>query len=102
MPSGVVVSKERTTATLCLIDGDRVVLPASYGGRDHDPAWYLNLKEHPRVEVQYGSRTRAMTARDATDDERTSYWPRLTRMYPPYRSYREAADRVIPLVVCEP
>lgn len=94
--------KERTTATLCLIDGDRVVLPASYGGRDHDPAWYLNLKGHPRVEVQYGSRTRTMTARDATDDERTSYWPRLTRMYPPYRNYREAADRVIPLVVCEP
>jgi F420H(2)-dependent quinone reductase len=94
--------KERTTATLCLIDGERVILPASYGGRDHDPAWYLNLKDHPDVEVQYGSRKRAMTARDATAEERTSYWPRLTRMYPPYRNYREAADRVIPLVVCEP
>ncbi|WP_264001558.1 hypothetical protein [Mycolicibacterium gadium] len=23
-------------------------------------------------------------------------------MYPPYRGYREAADRVIPMVVCEP
>jgi F420H(2)-dependent quinone reductase len=23
-------------------------------------------------------------------------------MYPPYRGYREATDRIIPLVVCEP
>jgi F420H(2)-dependent quinone reductase len=94
--------KKRTTATLCLIDGDRVVLPASFGGRDHDPAWYLNLKDDPQVEVQYGSRTTPMIARDATPDERKTYWRRLTRMYPPYRGYREAADRVIPLVVCEP
>jgi hypothetical protein len=26
----------------------------------------------------------------------------LMRMYPRYRNYREAADRVVPLVVCEP
>ncbi|MGU3499831.1 nitroreductase family deazaflavin-dependent oxidoreductase [Mycobacterium sp. C31M] len=92
----------RVTATLCLRDGDRVVLPASFGGRDHDPAWYLNVQADPRVHVQYGSDRRAMSARDATPEERNRYWPRLTRMYPPYRGYRDAADRVIPLVVCEP
>ena len=43
-----------------------------------------------------------LIARDATDDERNRYWPKLIRMYPPYRGYRKAADRVIPLVVCEP
>jgi F420H(2)-dependent quinone reductase len=43
-----------------------------------------------------------MTARDATEDERRRYWPVLIRMYPPYKKYRDAADRVIPLVVCEP
>ncbi|GAA4634825.1 nitroreductase family deazaflavin-dependent oxidoreductase [Mycolicibacterium sediminis] len=94
--------RQRVTATLCLIDGDRVVLPASFGGRDENPAWYLNIGSDPHVRVQYGSTTRDMTARDATDDERADYWPRLTRMYPPYRDYRQAADRVIPLVVCEP
>jgi F420H(2)-dependent quinone reductase len=92
----------RTTATLCLIDGERVILPASFGGRDHDPAWYLNVGADPHVRVQYGSRLRDMTARDATGAERDRYWRRLTRMYPPYRGYRRAADRVIPLVVCEP
>lgn len=92
----------RVTATLCLQDGDRIVLPASFGGRDHDPAWYLNIQSNPEVLVQYGSVKQTMTARDATAAERNRYWPRLTRMYPPYRGYREAADRVIPLVICEP
>ena len=92
----------RVTATLCLRDGERVILPASFGGRDHDPAWYLNTRSDPRVHVQYGSDKMDMVARDATAAERNEYWPRLTRMYPPYRGYREAADRVIPLVICEP
>jgi F420H(2)-dependent quinone reductase len=30
------------------------------------------------------------------------YWPPLIRMYPPHRGYRDATDRIIPLVVCEP
>ena len=38
-----------------------------------------------------------LIARDATDDERKRLWPNLIRMYPPYRNYREATDRVIPL-----
>src|SRR3954470_16438936 len=42
----------RTTATLYLRDGDRVILPASFGGRDEDPAWYLNVKADPFVHVQ--------------------------------------------------
>lgn len=94
--------RRRTTATLCLVDGNRVVLPASFGGRDHHPAWYLNIEADPRVRVQYRGRHWDMTARDATDRERERYWPPLTHMYPPYRGYREATDRVVPLVVCEP
>jgi deazaflavin-dependent oxidoreductase (nitroreductase family) len=92
----------RTTATLYLRDGDRVILPATFGGRDENPLWYLNLKENPDVRVQIRAQRLDLVARNATDAERERYWPRLTRMYPPYRKYREAADRVIPLVVCEP
>ena len=91
----------RTTATLYLRDGDRVVLPASFGGRDHDPAWYLNVSADPVVDVQVRRDRRRMRARDATPEECARYWPALTEMYPPYRGYREAAERPIPLVVCE-
>lgn len=92
----------RTTATLYLRDGERVILPASFGGRDENPPWYLNLKENPEVRVQIRAERLDLIARDATAEERAEYWPRLVEMYPPYRKYREAADRVIPLVVCEP
>ncbi|MGB6206426.1 nitroreductase family deazaflavin-dependent oxidoreductase [Mycobacterium sp.] len=92
----------RTTPTLYLRDGDRVILPASFGGRAENPTWYLNLKENSAVEVQIRAERLHLSARDATDEERNRYWPRLMRIYPPYRGYREATDRVIPLVVCEP
>jgi F420H(2)-dependent quinone reductase len=100
--TGRKTGRQRTTPTLYLGDGDRVVLPASFGGRDANPGWYRNLKSNPEVHLQIRGEHLDLTARDATDDERKRYWPKLIRMYPPYRGYREAADRKIPLVVCEP
>jgi deazaflavin-dependent oxidoreductase (nitroreductase family) len=92
----------RTTATLYLRDDDRIVLPASFGGRSDHPAWYRNLKANPNVAVQIRGDRLDLVARDATDEERARYWPPLIRIYPPYKGYRDATDRVIPLVVCEP
>jgi F420H(2)-dependent quinone reductase len=100
--TGRKTGRQRTTPTLYLGDGDRVVLPASFGGRDGNPGWYRNLKSNPEVHLQIRGEHLDLTARDATDEERKRYWPKLIRMYPPYRGYREAADRKIPLVVCEP
>lgn len=94
--------RPRTTPTLYLRDGERVILPASFGGRDADPGWYRNLTSNPKVHIQIRGEHLDMMARDATDEERNRYWPKLIKMYPPYRDYRRAADRVIPLVVCEP
>jgi deazaflavin-dependent oxidoreductase (nitroreductase family) len=64
--------------------------------------WYRNLKANPQVHIQIRAEHLDLVARDASDEERNLYWPRLIRIYPPYRGYREATDRVIPLVVCEP
>jgi deazaflavin-dependent oxidoreductase (nitroreductase family) len=100
--TGRKTGQPRITATLYLRDGDRVVLPASFGGRARDPLWYLNLKANPAVRVQIRAEHLDLLARDATDEERDRYWPALINMYPPYRGYRAATDRVIPLVVCEP
>jgi F420H(2)-dependent quinone reductase len=95
---------------LYLRDDDRVILPASFGGRQDNPLWYSpgkrevpnNLKENLGVQVQIRAQRLHLRARDATDAERDRYWPPLMRMYPPYRGYRKATDRLIPLVVCEP
>jgi deazaflavin-dependent oxidoreductase (nitroreductase family) len=100
--TGRKTGEPRIRPTLYLRDGDRVVLPASFGGRAEHPMWYRNLKADPKVHVQIRGEHLDLVARDATDDERKCYWPKLIRIYPPYRNYREATDRVIPLVVCEP
>ena len=83
-------------------DGDTVVLAASKGGSDKHPMWYLNLKADPTVQVQIKSEVLDLTARDATEEERAKYWPRLVAMYPSYDDYQSWTDRVIPLVICEP
>jgi deazaflavin-dependent oxidoreductase (nitroreductase family) len=99
--TGRKTGKQRTTPTLYLRDGDRVILPASFGGRDASPGWYRNLKADPKVHIQIRGEHLDMIARDADVAERNLYWRKLIRIYPPYRGYRQAADRVIPLVVCE-
>jgi F420H(2)-dependent quinone reductase len=83
-------------------DGDTVVVAASKLGSDNNPMWYLNLKAHPKVQVQIKKEVLDLTARDATDEERAKYWPRLVEMYPTYEDYQSWTDRVIPIVVCEP
>src|ERR1700712_4871119 len=80
----------RTTATLCLRDGAKVILPAPNGGREGQRVCSRNLKANPAVRVQVRDEHLTMTARDATDDERRRYWPVLIKMYPPYKGYRDA------------
>ena len=44
----------RSTAVIYFNDGDDVILIASnYGGTKH-PAWYHNLKAHPRATLRRG------------------------------------------------
>jgi deazaflavin-dependent oxidoreductase (nitroreductase family) len=83
-------------------DGDKVVVAASKGGSDKHPMWYLNLKADPKVRVQIKKEVLDLTARDANDEERERYWPRLVQMYPSYEDYQSWTDRMIPLVICEP
>ena len=54
-----------------LQDGDAIVVVASKGGDDDHPAWFLNLRAHPEVEVSLGGAPkRTMHARVATPEER--------------------------------
>ena len=83
-------------------DGDNVVVAASRGGSNRNPMWYLNLKSNPKVQLQIKDEVLNLNARDATDEERAQYWPKLVQMYPTYDDYQSWTDRTIPVVVCEP
>ena len=83
-------------------EGDALVIVASYGGDNRHPAWFLNLRDNPSVEVEMRGQKRPMRARIASPDERAALWPRVTAAYRGYGSYQRRTDREIPLVLLEP
>jgi deazaflavin-dependent oxidoreductase (nitroreductase family) len=93
--------KARTSPLLYLRDGERLLIVASKGGFPKHPAWYLNLRDKPEVQVQVGAVTKTMHARTVGEDEKARYWPELVRMYKPYAEYQKRTDRSIPVVALE-
>ena len=84
-------------------EGDAIVIVASRGGDDHHPAWFLNLRDHPDVDVVVGGKPKqAMRARVASPEERARLWPKVTSAYKGYGNYQTKTKREIPLVLLEP
>jgi deazaflavin-dependent oxidoreductase (nitroreductase family) len=82
---------------------DAYVVVASRGGDDIHPAWFLNLRDNPDVEVQVvGQPKQKMHARVATAEERARMWPTITDKYRNYAGYQKKTEREIPLVLLEP
>jgi len=95
-------SRQPRTMPLIYVDDDgRQVVVASKGGAPEHPAWYLNLREEPHVEVQVKGDRFPATARDAQGEERARLWKRMTQEWPDYDAYQERTDRQIPVVILE-
>ena len=94
--------RRTTMLTTPVHDDDRVVLVASYGGDDRHPAWFLNLRDHPDVEIVMRGKRRPMRARVATADEKATLWPKVIAKYRGYAQYQTRTSRDIPLVILEP
>jgi deazaflavin-dependent oxidoreductase (nitroreductase family) len=86
-----------------LREGQNYVVVASRGGDDVHPAWFLNLRENPDVEVRIvGKAAQRMRARVATPEERDRMWPLIAGRYRNYAGYQRRTSREIPLVLLEP
>jgi deazaflavin-dependent oxidoreductase (nitroreductase family) len=94
--------RRSTMLTSPVQDGDSLVLVASYGGDDRHPAWFLNLRDNPDVEVTMRGETRPMRARVASTEEKAELWPRVVAKYKGYAQYQTRTERDIPLVIVEP
>lgn len=94
--------QRETMLTSPLQEDGRIMLVASNGGAAHHPDWFLNLREHPAVEVTMGGATRPMTAHVADAAERAALWPRIVADHDNYGTYQQRTDRDIPVVVLEP
>lgn len=83
--------------------GERLIVIASRGGDDAQPAWYLNLVAEPVVQVaRVGEHPRPYVARTADPAERARLWPLAVRSYRGYAGYQRKTQREIPVVILEP
>jgi deazaflavin-dependent oxidoreductase (nitroreductase family) len=95
--------KERSTMlAVPIVDGERLVLVASFGGDDRHPEWYLNLHANPEARATIARLTRTMIARVATEEERVELWPQITSVFEGYARYQKRTERPIPVVILEP
>ena len=94
--------KRETMLTSPVNDDTRVVLVASYGGDDRHPAWFLNLRDNPDVELEMRGKKRPMRAHVASVDEKEALWPDVISAYKGYAQYQTKTERDIPLVILEP
>ena len=90
----------RTPLLFTEVDGE-IVIVASATGRPRHPAWYRNLRAHPKVKVYApGGRSGDYLARTTTGSERERMWAAARQLYSGYDVYveRVAGAREIPVV----
>ena len=75
---------------------------ASKGGHTEHPAWYANVLAHPDTQIEVGTETIGVTAREAQGEERDRIWERQKETVPQFAEYEEKSGRTIPVIVLEP
>jgi deazaflavin-dependent oxidoreductase (nitroreductase family) len=91
----------RSTPLIYGRSGDQYTVVASNGGSDEPPAWYRNMEEDPKAEIQVLGDRFEVRARDATPEEKPEMWKTMTEQWPDYDDYQRNTDREIPVVVLE-
>ena len=84
------------------LDGKTVqLIVASKGGAPEPPAWFLNLRDNPTVQVQIKGDRFTAHARTATESEQPDMWKHMVEVWPDYEEYQKKTDRPIHVVVLE-
>ncbi|WP_166427662.1 nitroreductase family deazaflavin-dependent oxidoreductase [Nonomuraea mesophila] len=96
--TGARSGKPSTSPLMYLPDGDRQVVIASAGGGDRHPAWFHNLRAHPKVTVEVGSETFEAEAVAVEGEERDQLYARMVAQAPQFAEYEAKTTRRIPVV----
>ncbi len=100
--TGRVSGNRHTVPLLYLGDDDRLIVFASWGGRDVHPEWYRNLVVSPHAHVELPGRSHAVEAATLHGDERELWWQRAVAAYDGYAEYQSRTNRQIPVVALTP
>jgi deazaflavin-dependent oxidoreductase (nitroreductase family) len=100
---GAKTGVERVNPVVYQPVGESFAVFASKAGAPHHPHWFLNLKAHPDVEVEVGTETIPVSARELSGGEREEIWERQKQLMPGFAEYEEKAkdERQIPVVLLE-
>ena len=85
--------KDRTTPVFYLRDGNRIIICNVNPGFESTNPWVLNLRAHPIARVQIGGEIAEYRAREVSDAEMESYWPRLIALWPAYQTHFEKSGQ---------
>jgi F420H(2)-dependent quinone reductase len=99
--TGRKTGQTRTNSLVYAKDGDRYMVVASKGGDPKAPAWLLNLRAKPEVEVQIGRTRFPATATEIGlgDTDYARLWKLVNdRNGNRYDAYQKKTTRPIPLV----
>lgn len=96
--TGAKTSLIRINPLVCLCDGDRYIIIASYEGAPTNPPWYYNLLSNPEVGVEVGSEQFAARATVLDEPERTELYAKMVKIMPIFTEYQSKTTRVIPVV----
>jgi len=99
---GASSGKVRKVPLMRVEHAGRYAAVASQGGAPKHPQWYHNLLAHPDIDLQDGTETRPMRARELDGAERHEWWLRCIEAYPPYAEYQVRTQREIPVFLLEP
>ena len=79
-------------------ESDDLIVVASNYGRDHHPAWYLNVAAEPNVYVETSGERFAAEAYTAQGQERAALYDKVVAANPRFATYRASTRRQIPVV----
>ncbi len=97
--TGAKTGQQRSTPLTYFTDAGRVIVIASNYGGDKHPAWYHNVKAHPRVTLTARGYRGTFVGEEATGAERERLFELAKQFMPNYAAYQEmAGGRRIPVV----
>lgn len=100
---GAKSGQRRKIPLVSIVNDDKIVLIGSNFGKLRHPAWYHNLKAHPRCEVNRNGTSGNYVARELLGAERELYWQLAVSYYAGYEKYKvRAGKRIIPVLLLEP
>ena len=96
--------KKRRVPLTAISFGEKYILVASFGGSPFHPAWLLNIRKNPVVQIRIETKVEQATASivGITDSRYEEMWGKAVFAYAGYDDYRKATSRNIPIVLITP